>query len=359
MRNIIQIVEAFEHKFAPSGSDRDLRVAHREVGKEVKKLLQEGKVDAKRVDFRTLWEQLVKSRDLEENLTSSAFPNISGEIISKVMIDAYEAFPKNGDKLVRTVPSKLKISRVAGWTAFGAVERVGERQEFPELAPMDEKSQTINNYKHGGLLSLTKEDIFFDQSGQLIDRASQVGEEAARKREELIFAAVSDPGGNSLSGADLYASGNSNRLTTNPLGTTGWETVRTNLLKKKDEKNKPIWVFGDRPFMVVPPALLNTAEKLGKNEYGDLGTANLDVNLARGQFDVIVNPYWTADDTTWWYGAFKRQFRWEEVWPVEVFMRVGQDSEDGFKKDIVQQHKCSFFGGAGAIDTKYVYESAA
>lgn len=359
MRNIIQLVEAYEKKFAPAGTPRELRAAHREIGKEVGKLLAEGKLDPTKVSFRTLWEGLVTSQDLEENLTSSAFPNISGQIISKVMIDAYEAFPKEADKLMRTVPSKLKVSRIAGWTALGTIERVQERQDYPELQPPDEKIQTIVNKKYGGILSLTKEDIYFDQTGELVDRAKQIGEEGARFRQELMFAALCDNGGNSLSGADLYSSGNSNLLTTNPLGTTGWETVRKNLLGKKDERNKPIWVFGDRPTLVIPPALISTAEKLQKNEYGDLGTANLDVNLARGSFDIVVNPYWTTNETNWWYGAFKRQFRWEEVWPVEVFMRVGQDTEEGFKADVIQQHKCSFYGGAGAVDTKYVYQNEA
>ncbi len=224
---------------------------------------------------------------------------------------------------------------------------------------MDEKSQTIKNFKHGGILSLTKEDIFFDQTGQLVDRARQIGEEAARYRQELIFTAVCNVGDTALSGADLYSAGNSNLLTGNALDTAGWENADNALLAKKDEKDKPIWVMGDRPIMVVPTGLHKTALKLMKNEYGPQGTANLDVNLAQNAFDVVMNPYLSNSSTSWWYGGFKRQFRWEEVWPVEVFMRVGQEHEDGFKADVVQQHKCSFFGGAGAIDTRYVIENNA
>ncbi len=364
-RGIVELVEAFKRKFNPSETQEGRRAANREIGAAVRVALKEGKLNPESVSFKSLWEQIVGpigSRGemfLVENLTSSAFPNISGEIISKVMIDAYDAFPKDADKLVRTVPSRLKVSRVAGWTALGTVERVNEKQAYPELSPPDEKIQTIKNFKYGGLLSLTKEDIFFDQTGELVDRARQIGEEGARYRQELIFTAVCDVNTDALSGAELYSVGNSNLQTGNPLGTTGWETVDNALLAKRDEKNKPIWVKGDRPMMVVPTGLDKTALKLQMNEYGDMGTANLDVNLARNKFDVVLNPYLTNASTTWWYGAFKRQFRWEEVWPLEVFMRVGQDTEEGFKSDVIQQHKCSFYGGAGATDTRYVIENQA
>jgi hypothetical protein len=358
-RNIIELVEAYERKHAPNGTPRELRVAHREVGEKVKSLIEAGKLDPLKISLKSLYEALVTEQDLEENLTSSAFPNISGQIISKVMIDGYEQFPKDHEKLVRTVPSKLKVSRIAGWTALGAVTRVNEKQDYPEVTPMDEKTQTVNNFKYGGIISLTKEDIFFDQTGELLDRARQIGERGAQKRASLIFAAAVNVNSDALSGGDLYTAGNANLITTNPLGSDGWEAARKKLLDKTDEQGEPIWVMGDRPIMIVGSTLLATAEKLQKNEYGPNGTANLDVNLARGQFDIVLNPYLSASSTDWWYGAFKRQFRWEEVWPLEIFTRVGQDTEQGFNADVIQQIKCSFYGGAGASDKVYVVENNA
>lgn len=359
IRDIIECVKAFETKFAPAGTPRELREAHKQVGLEVQKLIEEKKLDVNRVNFRALWEGLVVDQDLEENLSSSAFPNISGQIISKVMIDGYEQFPKDHDKLVRTVPSKLKVSRVAGWTAIGSVSRVNEKQEYPEITPPDEKTQTIKNYKYGGKLSLTKEDIFFDQTGELINRARQIGERAQQKRSSLIFAAVVDAGNTSLSGSTLYTAGNSNVLTSNPLAQDGWEAARKQLIDQTDENGEPIWVMGDRPLLMVTSTLLATAEKLQKNEYGPNGTANLDVNLARGMFDVVLNPYGHAVATDWYYGAPNREFRWEEVWPFEVFTRVGQDTEEGFNADVIQQFKASFFGGAGAADFRYFVKNSA
>jgi hypothetical protein len=111
--------------------------------------------------------------------------------------------------------------------------------------------------------------------------------------------------------------------------------------------------------MVVSPGNWALAEKLRSNEYGPQGTANLDVNLARNMYNIVVNPYLSKATTTWWYGGFNRQFRWEEVWPLETYTRVGQDTEEGFKNDIIQQFKVSLFGGCGAVDTRYVLENQA
>lgn len=365
-RGIVELCESFQKKFNPSDTERGARIANREIGNKVKELLESKKLDPIKVSFRALYEALVgplSSRELEEggNLASSAFPNIAGQIISKVMIDAYTQFPKDVDKLCRTVPSKLKTSRVVGWSAIGFVSQVNEREDYPELLPPDEKMQTIKNLKYGGLLSLTREDLFFDQTGELIDRARMIGERGAQKRASLIFGVVCDgagtPGnGTALSGAALYTAGNKNLKTANPLGTTGWEAARKALLDQVDEQGEPIWVMGDRPLLIVGSTLLSTAEKLSKNEHGDLGTANLDTNLAQGQFDVVINPY-LPSTSSWWYGAPARQIRWEEVWPLETYTRVGQDSEEGFKADLIQQFKLSFYGGAGASDFKYVIEN--
>lgn len=363
---IVELVEAYNRKFNPSDTDGGRRVANREIGKKVTELLESKKLDPLKVSFRNLYESLVgpiSSRDLMEgaNLTSSAFPNIAGQIISKVMIDGYTQFPKDVDQLCRTVPTKLKTSRVVGWSAIGFVQQVNEKEDYPEIVPPDEKMQTIKNLKYGGLLSLTREDIFFDQTGELIDRARMIGERGAQKRAALIFGVICDgsgtPGnGTALSGAALYTSGNKNLITANPIGTTGWETARKKLLDQVDEQGEPIWVMGDKPKLIVGSTLLATAEKLQKNEHGDLGTANLDTNLAQGQFDIVLNPYLPSTQS-WWYGAPQRQFRWEEVWPLETFTRVGQDTEEGFKADVIQQFKLSFYGGAGAADFKYVVEN--
>lgn len=359
-RQLVELVEAYERKHNPGGSFSGQKKAIRAIGEDVHKLCEANKINIERVSMRALWESLVVKRDLEENISSSAFPIIASELISKVMIDSYTAFPKASDRLVRTVPSKQKVSQIVGWKAIGKIGRVNEREPYGQVDPPDEKNVQIRNFKHGGTLDLTKEALFFDQTGQLLDDARGLGEEAARYREEIVLNCVVDLLSQALSNGELYAAGNNNLLTANPLGTAGWENVHTSLIDKKDDNTgKPIWVFGEKPIMLVPAGLFPLAWKLQNNEYGPQGTANLDKNMAQNMFEVVVNPYLTKASTTWWYGGFKRQFRWEEVWPLETFTRVGQDTQEGFQRDVIQQFKVSWFGGCGAVDTRYVFENQA
>jgi hypothetical protein len=358
--NIKELVESYRRKYDPSGTPSGRKAAFRELAEAVRSAVKAKKLVPEDVNFRHLYESLVKDQDLEENIVSSAFPTIAGELISSKMIEGYEMWPDQVSALFEEVPSKLKVSNVVGWTNVAGIERVNERQDYPQMKPPREKAIQIPSYKYGGLLDLTKESIFFDQTGELLNQARKVGEAARRKRMRLMWDAIVDANATAYDLGDLYSSGNGNVQTSNPLSNeTAWETVRAKLMAQVDENGEPIWVFGDRPVMVVPSGLLATAEKLQKNDTGPMGTANLDVNLAKNQFDIVVNPFLSASSTTWWYGAFKRQFRWERVWPFEVFTRVGQDTEEGFKADVIQQFKASFYGGAGAADTKYVIQNEA
>lgn len=361
-RNLIEVVNAFERKYNPSESPSGHRVAMVELRKTIKEAIEKKKLNRERVDFKRLYQTLVEDKPLiEGNVSSSAFPSIAGEIISSAMIEGYKAYPVNIENLVKTVPSKLKVSRVVGWTAIGSIVPLNERQPYPEINEPEAKEKTIRNKKHGGLLSLTKEAIFFDQTGDLVNRAREIGAEAERKRQEIILKKIIDADSDALSGSALYSAGNSNLITTNALDTDGWEAVHKNLLTKTDDsgESKPIWVFQGKPIMMVGANLWATATKLATNEFGPQGTGNLDKNLAKGMFDVMVNPYVATPltNTTWHYGWFKAQMRWEEVWPTEFFERVGQSHEDGFKEDVIQQFKVSWYGGAGAVDTRYVFEN--
>lgn len=356
-----EIIEAVYTRHSADSSVKGRLAAHKEIGEKITKLIKEKKISADRISMKQLWEETVVAFDLQEGIVSSAFPTIAGEIISSVIIQAYEDFPKQGLQLVRTVPSKLKISNIPGWQAMGAMDKVIEREDIPELIPNAEKVNTIRNFKYAGLISLTREDIFFDQTGELMDRAMGVGNEGARKQDELILKKMIDADSDALSNAALYSAGNSNLNTVNGLGTVGWETVDQSLTTKTDEQGKPIWVFSDKPTMMVAAKNKHVAWRLKNNDHGTLNSGNLDANPSKDAFNIVINPYFTTPktNTDWYYGVFKRQFRWEEVWKMQTAKRAGQNTDRGFHNDIFQETKASFFGGAGAIDFRFVEKNTA
>lgn len=371
---IKELWESFDRNLNAGQTPKGRRAASNAFASKIMELRESKKIKDSDIDLKEMYVALVQEQDLEEDIDSSAFPNIAGQIISSVVIEAYQAFPKVGLSNVRVVPSKLKESRVVGWNAIGKIREVKEREDYKEVVPSDEKVVKIPNKKYGGLMTLTKEDIFFDQTGELLNRARGVGEEGARWQEELILKGFLDLSSNVYNKGALYSASaptknsdgswtpGQNILSgaTSALGTAGMEKMYMNLLAKTDEQAKPIWVMSDRLQVMIPANLWATAKKLQNNDYGPQGTANLDRNLFNNMFDFFVNPYYAAPTTAvdWYGGVFKRQFRWEEVWPLETYTRTGQDTEEGFKNDVIQQFKVSLYGGIGADDFRYIYKNA-
>lgn len=361
---IREVWESYDRKFNPSESRKGRTLANQEFSKKMMELIESKKLGWRDISFKDLWENLVVKQDLEEAYDSSGMPIILANLISKKIIDAYEAYPQQGLKLVEVVPSSLKEEVVVGWTAVGQLAEVKEDDEYEEAIPPDEKYVRIVHKKYGKLLSVTEETIKFDQTQQFLRRASMIGERGAQFLDKTIMQGVLDINSNVYNKGSLYASpsstggtnGNAWTGADTALGSAGWEKAHFTLHEKTDEQSEPIWVAGDRPQMVVSPRQVPTAIKLRQGDYGNIGTANLDLNVAQNMFDIVESAYFSslANNVSWLYGAFKRQFQWDEIFPLQVFSRSGQETEDGFKRDIVQQFKVRLYGGIGATDYRYV-----
>lgn len=360
--------ESFDRKFNASDTRKGRRIAADEFTKTMLGAIENKKMAWRDVSFRGLYEGLVVAQDLQEDIDSSAFPNVLSKLISKKIIDAFEAYPKNGLNLVTVVPSSLKQELVVGWTSVGQISQVKEKEAYGQVTPPDEKFVKINNSKYGGLLDITEEVIKFDQTQQYLQRASMLGERGAQYQDKLIMRGIIDADSTVYNLGSLYAGisstggtyGNAYNGANSALGTTGWQQAHFNLHTMTDETGEPIWVSSDRPILVCPPNLVPTAVKLRQGDFGNIGTANLDVNVAQNMFDIVENIYIPNPKTAtdWYYGSFKRQFQWNEIFPLQVFSRSGQETDDGFKRDVVMQFKVRFYGGIGATETRYVIKNA-
>lgn len=361
---IRDVWESFDRKYNASDTRKGRALANREFSGKIKELMEAKKLDYRDFSFKELWENLVVAQDLTEAYDSSGMPNILANLISKKIIDAYDDYPQNGLKLVEVVPSSLKEELVVGWTAMGQLSEVKEGDEYEENIPPDEKFVRIVHKKYGKLLSVTEETIKFDQTQQFLNRASRIGARGAQFLDKTIMRGILDADSNVYNKGSLYAAGSATGGTygnawtgaNTALGSTGWELAHFTLHERTDEQSEPIWVAGDRPNMIVPPRLMAKAIKLRQGDYGNIGTANLDVNVAQNMFDIVESVYFPSltSTTAWLYGAFNRQFQWDEIFPLQVFTRSGQQTEEGFKRDIIQQFKVRLYGGIGATDYRYV-----
>jgi len=286
-------------------------------------------------------------RELWEAVGSSAFPTITGEIVSKKVIDAYEATPTIGEKLVHTVPSRRKRENIVGFTAVEEVREVHEGMPYEE-STVAEKAVVVENRKFGRILAITEEAVMEDQTGQILELAARLGEKAKLFKEKMILDVVRDVAGTAYNGSPLYTEDHGNFHSV-AFGTdgSGLEESKRLLSKMKDENGDPILISGR--VLLVPPEL--------EKEAYNLVSPVLTQSTYHKQIisEILTSPFMT-DPNEFFYGDFKRQFRYQEVWPIQV-LRSSPESEDAFSRDIVVKFKVRLFGGCGAVDYRYVVRS--
>lgn len=362
-RGIRELWESIAHKHNAEQDSAHRKMAAEEFKTKYMSLLTDKKISWNDVSFKSLWEGLVVSQDLEEDINTSAFPLLTSTLIRTTVMKGYDSVPDFVDQLTTTVQTNASEVVSHGWGPMSDLYEVKEGDEYRQLS-YGEKEVRVKPKKYGGLISVTEEAVLQDTTGQILAEATRVGERGKKFKNKLALKAAVDRDANIYDGAELYKSddANDNYLAgaDSALGTTGWENADAKLNQQEDSDDEPIDVQSTKPILMVPPRLKGQALKLKNGDFSGIGTANLDPNIAKDQFDIIVNPYFADYKTTtaWLYGNFKSQFLYAEVWPIQVTNHNGRDTEQGFYRDIIQTVKVRLKGGIGAIDTKFVIKSA-
>lgn len=358
-RGIRELWESIDGKHKGDESKVKRSAAIKEFNSRYMKLLEEKKISFGDVSFAALYDGLVRSQDLEEAIDSSAFPMLTSLVVTNRVMAGYNSIPDLVDKLTTTVQADGGDVLSHGFGPMSSLYEVKEREEYKELS-FGETEIRVKTAKHGGLISITQEAIDKDKTGAILAEANKIGERAKRFRNRQVLRAVADLDANVYAGAALFPTDNSrgNYISgaTTTVSDTGWALADGALGAMTDSDGEPIDVQSEKPILMVPRALKTTAIKLQTAEYGQFGTGNLDPNMAKDQFEVVVNPYMTSA-LEWLYGIFKAEFVYAEDWPIQTFSRSGQSTEEGFYKDIVQVIKVRLKGGVGAVDTKFVIKS--
>jgi hypothetical protein len=270
------------------------------------------------------------------------------------------------------MPSNRRNETIVGFTEAEGLKEVKEGMEY-EYAGLSEKYVLAKAKKFGRLIAITAEAILEDQTGQILTRAQRFGKEARIHREKLILGCIIDLAGytchwpNGVSTA-VYAAGN----TTAANALVDWsdlEVARAKLAAQVDSNGDPI--FAPNASILVPDALWATAMYiLTSVKKGEVRAATAVHIVSGGQAgafvpiaDVFASPFldlaaFGNSASTWYYGAFKDGFIYQEVWPIQVMSRTG-DSDAKWMRDIEAEYKVRLLGGAACIDNKYVVKCPA
>lgn len=311
----------------------------------------------------------------EAAVNSTHFNNITGVLLGNLIIEAYEMQSGLADMLVDTYKSKFRDERIPGFGSVDIMDTVNEGDAYPSKGFFDKYVTTGTAEKRGGLIDITEETITYDQTGQIANRAKMIGERIAQDREEKILSAVTGvttcyyPSG---TGTALYGGTPYLKASNALVDWTSIEAAITDgLAAMTDETGKSIIV---KPTAILVPTaldftarrIINATQILTKNP--TTGTAGTTAQARETwgpnpvpNLQILSSPLVaevSSSTTTWWIGDFKRQFKWKEVWPIQVFSRQA-NSDTQYERDLVAGYKVRYLGNVFAVDQKHVVKCTA
>jgi hypothetical protein len=344
------------------------------------------------------------TRPLQESMAAvdaSAFAGITGQLLVSRILQAFTAEEFVASKLVPTFPTRLNGERIPG----AALPR-DPGEDFVEAEEMDplhyvgfseEYVETPATVKRQLGIAVTKEAIFFDRTGLVLDRANYVGTILGLRKEKNLLGTIigavntfkekrtGDSAAVSLntytSAAELQQGGLPqrwvNHLDNNPLA--DWTNINAaeQLFSQIVDPNtgEPIILPNTRlifapqiQFLALNQLMLgNQIWKLtqgglapstgqtgvvtiGPNPLGNLGITMATSRQLYKQLQVQLGLDPTTAGGYWFYGD-PSAFAYAENWPMTV-VQAPVNSEAEFVQDIVVRFKASERGQAVIMEPR-------
>ncbi len=313
---------------------------------------------------------IVQTMEAAGATSTAAFTNISGQIVYSAILDKYENEEFVFTKLIPTVPTKFNGEKIAGITRIGdEALTVEEGGEFPLIGVSETYIHTPSTIKRGFRVALTKEAVFFDRTGVLLDRAGEGGEFLGLNKEKRAADCVIDENAGAVSamtnGHRYHWRDTSIATYGDNSGTHTWDNLQASnalvdwtdveaawlLLKAMTDPDTGEPTNFMPKHLVVTPQLQWTAMRIKRatnvrTHVGGYATSGNLVELEAPspipfEFEIVSSQQLAsrlATDTNWFFGDIGRAFRYMENWPIKI-QQAPPNSEDEFKRDIIVQYR--------------------
>lgn len=316
---------------------------------------------------------------LQEATTSMAFSVVTGTVISRAVQAAYDSRPGILDNLVNVVNSSMRTERTAGFQAFSGIDEVPEGQEYPESTFVDRGVEVPEPPKRGAMIEITDETVIFDQTSQILQRATALGTKMQLDREAFGIRTIQDLTSykgfyplvtgvptqtdvfRTVAAGTAWYNKSINTIATNAL--QDWTDIDAawqywaNTAKIADENGDPILV--NPTVLLVPYALVSTALRiLGayENRVVTGGNTTLSPNVLNQlglNLTVLTSPYMN-DTTTWYIGDFKAQYQERVIIPIQT-LPIAPNG----RRDIVAAFRVRRKSRVETLDDKFVLKNTA
>lgn len=295
----------------------------------------------------------------------TAFTNITGQLIYQGVYEAYSAPEFIGDQLVTSETSREDNTRVPGLAEIDEDALVVEEGgEYPDVKFSEDYIDVPQSKKRGLKIGVTREMVFFDRTGQVLEMAQRVGEVLGLNKERRIIDVVLGidntfkrkgvTRNTYVSNAEDATDPRKNEITQ---ALTDWNSIDAAMQAFEAMSNDS--VANSRPIMVTPRIMLVTAAKVmtAKNIMNSTeiritpagGTSQtLAANPVAGAVKILTSPWIkrrlvaagiaaATADKYWFIGDSKRAFKYRTLFPMQVLS--ASHDKDAFERDVVAQYR--------------------
>ena len=356
-------------------------------------LISEGKLNTKDISLRQVYEELVdcpineSAARVSEALNSSAFPNVAQKIIHSDIIDEYELAVGAAQNLITEAQaSRTDEELVVGFTAGDTTPLLRRQGMAYEETSMGEKNWTIKMADFGRMISLTREVIFEDRTGEVLARARDIGRAAGHHKQKMIIESIEVAArsafeessssaaiykGSAQNAAAMYSNDhssldgqvNDNLIASNALvDFTDLDAVYQAFSAMVDEAGNKIDIVPNT--ILVPSALkakafqIMNSQMLGGGQQDTVSPTYNPVNdLAQGGLNIASSVFLNSA-SDWYMGDFSKQLKWLNVYAPATESQ-GANSELAFTNQIVSRFRFSYHAGMGHTDWRYIVKCTA
>jgi hypothetical protein len=363
----------------------NLRAAHKACGENMKVLQRKlaESLDAEAMKAQNMKPiamtdiSLKEMWDFCEEVDVTQFPILTGTLVEKRVVDAFDNVETIGQDLVTEFPSKLQVSKIPGAEITMTMSDIEPGERYKHDADIQESYVQVEGKKRGDILDITEEAVMFDQVGLVMREAEKFGRKAALDRERKILYTIQDA---TVGGVNYYAwypSGARAAIYSGSVaaGPHLYSNVMDDMLQHWTDLDNAMRLFtamrdanGD-PIIVnpntllVPKALEVTAMRLMNNamlpaaRVGTTGVTDnpMEANPFARRFAVKSSAYLDiVSQYRWYLGDFKNQFVEKVVYPLQVLVRRDRMNDASWERDIMASYKVRYYTQPGAVDYRYV-----
>jgi hypothetical protein len=328
-------------------------------------------------------------------MDTTAFIGVTGQILINKLLAAYEQEEFVLSKLVPNVPTRLNGERIPGIALprdpGEDATKVKEGEPFRNVGFTEEYIETPATDKHGVIIPVTKEAVFFDRTGLVLERAKTVGELLGLQKEKrLLGVAIGavNPYREKRYGdtapvnlKTFYAADDNARWTNhfdgNPLNDyVNIDIADQHFANTVDPNTGEPIILGKR-FVLAPAQMRMRIQQIasatstwkltntqtqwaGSQNFPAVNTIsrNLVADIAyatSAQLYAQLKSQLGLDSTTaqgyWFYGDIAKAFAYMENWPITV-VQAPAGSEADFAQDIPFRFKASERGAAAVLEPR-------